>query len=108
MSETTKSAASLSGRATPYAIPDPRGARDTSAMGLPRRPWSYRRRLRAERETERVFTMSPALLGIAGFDGYLRRVNPAFAIFGYSWDELVARPWIEFAHPDDRELMMRA
>src|SRR4051795_12036942 len=82
--------------------------RDTLAMSLLRRPWAHRRRLRAERETERVFAMSPALLGVAGFDGYLRRVTPAFAIFGYSWDELVARPWIEFAHPDDRPLMMEA
>ncbi len=36
------------------------------------------RRLRAEREAERTFEMSPALLGVAGFDGYLRRFNPAF------------------------------
>jgi PAS domain S-box-containing protein len=52
--------------------------------------------------------MSPALLAVAGFDGYLRRFNPAFEVFGYSRDELLSRPWIEFAHPDDRERMMQA
>ena len=31
------------------------------------------RRLRVEREAERIFEMSPALLAVAGFDGYLRR-----------------------------------
>jgi PAS domain S-box-containing protein len=66
------------------------------------------RRLRAEREAERIFDMSPALLAVAGFDGYLRRFNPAFEVFGYSRDELLSRPWIEFAHPDDRERMAQA
>src|SRR4051794_28198040 len=67
-----------------------------------------RRRRRAESEVERIFEMSPALLAVAGFDGYLRRFNPAFEIFGYSRDELLSRPWIEFAHPDDRDRMMEA
>ena len=62
----------------------------------------------AKGETERIFEMSPALLGVAGFDGYLRRFNPAFEVFGYSREELFSRPWIEFAHPDDRERMLQA
>jgi PAS domain S-box-containing protein len=52
--------------------------------------------------------MSPALLAVAGFDGYLRRFNPAFEVFGYSREELLSRPWIEFAHPDDHERMQQA
>jgi PAS domain S-box-containing protein len=67
--------------------------------------WLQGRRLRAEREAERIFEMSPALLAVAGFDGYLRRFNPAFEVLGYSGEELLSRPWIEFAHPDDRERM---
>jgi PAS domain S-box-containing protein len=70
--------------------------------------WLHGRRLKAEREAERIFEMSPALLAVAGFDGYLRRFNPAFEVFGYSREELLARPWIEFAHPDDRERMAQA
>jgi PAS domain S-box-containing protein len=70
--------------------------------------WSHRRRLRAEREAERIFEMSPALLAVAGFDGYLRRFNPAFEVFGYSREELLSRPWIEFAHPNDRERLLEA
>jgi PAS domain S-box-containing protein len=66
------------------------------------------RRLRAEREAERIFAMSPGLLAVAGFDGYLRRFNPAFELFGYSREELLSRPWAEFAHPDDRERMLEA
>jgi PAS domain S-box-containing protein len=71
-------------------------------------PWLHGRRLRAEREAERIFEMSPALLAVAGFDGYLRRFNPAFEVFGYSREELLSRPWVEFAHPDDRERMIQA
>src|SRR4051794_19379202 len=70
--------------------------------------WLRGRRLRAERETERIFEMSPTLLAVAGLDGYLRRFNPAFEIFGYSRAELLAKPWIEFAHADDRAQMMEA
>jgi PAS domain S-box-containing protein len=70
--------------------------------------WLHGRRLRAEREAERIFAMSPALLAVAGFDGYLRRFNPAFEVFGYSREELLSRPWIEFAHPNDRERMVQA
>jgi PAS domain S-box-containing protein len=70
--------------------------------------WLHGRRLRAEREAERIFEMSPALLAVAGFDGFLRRFNPAFEVFGYSREELLSRPWIEFAHPDDRERMLQA
>jgi PAS domain S-box-containing protein len=66
------------------------------------------RRLRAEREAERIFEVSPVLLAVAGFDGYLRRFNPAFEVLGYSREELLSRPWIEFAHPDDRERMLQA
>jgi PAS domain S-box-containing protein len=70
--------------------------------------WLRGRRLRAEREVERIFEMSPALLAVAGFDGYLRRFNPAFEAFGYSREELMSRPWAEFAHPNDRERMLQA
>jgi hypothetical protein len=43
------------------------------------RSWS-RRRPRAEREAERIFEVSPALLAVAGFDGYLSLFNPAFEV----------------------------
>jgi PAS domain S-box-containing protein len=42
------------------------------------------------------------MMCIAGFDGYFRRVNPAWeTMLGYTPEELTSRPWIDFVHPDD-------
>src|SRR6266508_2361469 len=62
------------------------------------------RRRRATREVERYFTLSPEMVIFAGFDGYWKRVNPAVeAVLGYTEREALARPFMEFVHPDDRE-----
>jgi PAS domain S-box-containing protein len=62
------------------------------------------RRARARAEVDRLFTITPDLIVVAGFDGYFKRVNPAFeSRLGYSHEEALGRPYIEFVHPDDRE-----
>src|SRR5262249_44322736 len=59
---------------------------------------------RAARDLIRFFELSLDLFGIAGLDGYFRRVNSNFRrVLGYTTDELVSRPFAEFIHPDDRE-----
>jgi PAS domain S-box-containing protein len=61
------------------------------------------RRDRAERHTDRIFEFSQDLLCIAGFDGYFKRVNPAFErLLGYPTETLLSRPTSEFVHRDDR------
>ena len=55
-------------------------------------------------DLERLFTLSPVLLCIAGTDACFKRVNPAFQEkLGYTEAELLSRPFTEFVHPDDRE-----
>src|ERR1700682_2397240 len=55
-------------------------------------------------ESVRLFELSHDAFCIAGFDGYLRRANPAFArILGYPLEELLARPFIDNVYPDDLE-----
>jgi len=57
---------------------------------------------RAAEQLDHFFDISTDLLCIAGTDGYFKRLNPAWErTFGYTVDELCARPYLEFIHPDD-------
>jgi PAS domain S-box-containing protein len=53
---------------------------------------------------EHFFEMSPALMCIAGYDGFFRKVNPAaINLLGYTEEELLSKPINYFIHPDDRD-----
>jgi len=57
---------------------------------------------RAEQELEQFFTVSPDMLCIAGFDGYFKRVNPAWVTaLGWSIEHLLETPLVNLIHPDD-------
>jgi PAS domain S-box-containing protein len=59
-------------------------------------------------EANIFFKLSNELFCIAGFDGYFRQLNPEWTkTLGYSIEELKARPYLDFIHPEDREPSLR-
>jgi PAS domain S-box-containing protein len=58
----------------------------------------------SRKELDNLFEASPELISFVGFDGYFKRLNPAWVkTLGYSMDKLLSIPFIEFVHPDDRD-----
>jgi PAS domain S-box-containing protein len=66
-------------------------------------------RTRAQEQLERFFTMSGDLLCIATFAGYFTRVNASWhRVLGYTSTELMAHPFIDLVHYEDREATANA
>jgi PAS domain S-box-containing protein len=60
-------------------------------------------RKQAEEERDRFFSLSRDLMCMIGFDNCFRTVNPAWEqTLGFSREEMLGKPFIEFVHPDDR------
>ncbi|NEQ48152.1 MAG: PAS domain S-box protein [Leptolyngbya sp. SIOISBB] len=60
-------------------------------------------RQQVQAQLEQFFSLTPSLLCIAGLDGYFKRLNPSFSkILGYAPAELLASPFLDFVHPEDR------
>ena len=63
-----------------------------------------RRFARGSGGDDRFFDLSLDLLTTVGFDGRFKRVNPSWErILGWTEAELLARPYLEIIHPQDRE-----
>ncbi len=61
-------------------------------------------RKKAEEILERFFSASLDLLCCADFNGYFRRLNPAWErALGFTTEELCRQPFLDFVHPDDRD-----
>lgn len=53
---------------------------------------------------DRFFDVAIDMICVLDFSGYFRQLNPAWErTLGFTREELMSRPFIEFVHPDDRE-----
>ncbi|WP_329262453.1 nitrate- and nitrite sensing domain-containing protein [Streptomyces pseudovenezuelae] len=65
---------------------------------------AHGRRETAEQELAGIFNLSLDLICVSGVDGYFRRVNPAFErTLGHPRETILATPFIEFVHEEDRD-----
>ncbi len=54
--------------------------------------------------SDTVFNFTLDMFCIAGFDGYFKYLNPSWErTLGWSIEELLSKPWLDFVHPDDAE-----
>jgi len=66
------------------------------------------RQRQIKEEWDWFFDHSLDLLCLAGSDGYFKRVNRAFvATLGFTAEELISRPFIDFVHPDDVSMTLQ-
>ena len=57
---------------------------------------------------DRFFAVAIDLLCVLDFNGYFKRLNPAWEkALGFTIADLQSKPFIEFVHPDDRERTLR-
>jgi PAS domain S-box-containing protein len=62
------------------------------------------KRKQLELELNQIFNFTPDILCVANVDGYFKKVNPAMMmLLEYNQAELLAQPFMEFVHPQDRE-----
>ena len=59
---------------------------------------------RARYDLDRFFDLSLDMLCVADFDYNFKRLNPAWTkTLGYSQEEMLRTPYLDFVHPDDRD-----
>ncbi len=85
--------------AADYVIKSPKHIKRLPATILAAIERSY-----TKEERDLLFNCSNDLLSIAGFDGKFRQISPSWEkTLGWPIQEILAHPYTEFVHPEDRE-----
>ena len=95
---------STSGRVWLQVIKTPVLDHDGNVAGVLCSARDISRQKQAELELEKLLGIIPDLVSISSADGLFLRVNPAWEkILGYTEAELLAIPYQDLIHPEDRE-----
>ena len=63
----------------------------------------------AAEERSRLWALSEDMLARANYEGMMSAVNPAWtAVLGFSQEELLSRPYVDFMHPEDSGVTVAA
>jgi len=75
------------------------------AYDITERKLSEKKLKTIETNVKNTFSVSPSIISLANINtGYFIEVNPKVTqILGYSVEEFISKPYLEFIHPDDRE-----
>jgi len=64
-------------------------------------------RKQTQRDLDHFIHKTPVVIAMLGDDGYFKQVNPGLiSSSGYTEEELLSTPFIEFVHPDDVEVTL--
>ncbi|MCP4725705.1 MAG: PAS domain S-box protein [bacterium] len=64
---------------------------------------------KVEKDLHEIFDLSLDMICIAGLDGFFKKINPAFIqLLGFTEEELLSIPFLDFIHPDDVENTYKA
>ncbi len=76
----------------------------SSALDITERKQIEEKLQESEKKFRSFFELTADLVAIADIEGHFRQINPAWSkTFGYSNEELLAKPFMDFIHPDDKE-----
>jgi len=65
-------------------------------------------RKQSARDLKHFINKTPVIIGMLGDDGFFKQVNPGLLTnSGYTVDELLSTPFLEFVHPNDVELTLQ-
>lgn len=60
------------------------------------------------KQSDKIFETALDMLCIAGNDGYFKVLNPRWVtILGWSIEELMSKPWLDFVHPEDQTATLK-
>lgn len=66
-----------------------------------------KKRKEAEAIRDIFFNLPDLLLGVSDHNGYFTKLNESWEkTLGFTLEEILNRPWIEFVHPEDKELSL--